>query len=183
MNYAMLREIVLARRKSFGLLAFLVLADLALVLFVSLWQEPALERTQSDWFAKRDAAARGVDRGVTARYREGERDLEQFQQRLISKKDFAGLLSELFAIAGSHSLTLKTITYKPPQVKDLVLPSYGVTFNVTGKYAGVKSFLGDLARLPKMVTLDSVSLTNSSAVEESVDLKVQLTVFLKTEGA
>jgi len=183
MNYAMLREIVMARRKSFGLLVFLVLADLALVLFVSLWQQPALERTQSDWFAKRDAVAHGVDRSVTARYREGERDLDLFQKRFIAKRDFAGFLSELFAIAGTNSLVLKGITYKPTLVKETGLLSYGINFNVTGKYAGVKSFLADLARLPKMVTLDSVSLASSSPIEESVDLKVQLTVFLKTEGA
>jgi len=183
MNYPMLREIIMARRKSFVLLAFLVLADLALVLFLSLWQQPELERTQNDWFVRRDAAARGVDRGVSARYRDGERDLAQFQKRFIAKRDFAGFLSELFALAGTNSLALKGITYKPTLIKDTGLLSYGISFNVTGKYAGIKSFLADLARLPKMVTLDSVSLGNSSSIEESVDLKVQLTVYLTTEGA
>ena len=183
MNYEMLREIIALRRKSLGLLAFLVLVDLALVLFLSLWQQPALERAQNDWFAKRDAAARGVDRGVTARYRDAERDLGLFQKRLIDKKDFAAFLSDLFAIAKSNSLTLRGISYKPTPMKEPGLFSYGIGFGVTGKYAGVKSFIADLARFPKMVTVDSVSLGNSSATEEAVELQVQLTVFLKMEGA
>ena len=183
MNYDMLRDIIEARRKSFGLLALIALVDLALILYLSLWQDPALEKTQKEWFAKRDAAVRGVDRGVTARYRDAERDLDLFQGRLIGKKDFAGFLSELFAIAKTNSVPIKGITYKSAAIKDQGLVYYVISFSVTGKYASVKSFIADLARFPKMVTLDAISLGNSSPTEESVNLNVQMTVFLKPEGA
>ena len=182
MSYEMLREIIAARSKSFLLLAVLVLLDISLLLFLSFWQVPELERTQNDWFAKRDAAARGLDRAVATRYQQGERDLGLFQKRLIDKKDFAGFLSEMFALSKGNSLTIRGITYKPTPVKETGLFSYGINFEVIGKYAGVKSFIADLARVPEIVTLDSLSLANNSPVEESVDLRVQLTVFLKTEG-
>jgi type IV pilus assembly protein PilO len=183
MNYEMLRDIIAARRKSFVLIAVLVLVNLALLLFLSLWQEPTLQRTQSDWFAKRDAAARGVDRGVSARYRDAEQGLAEFQKRLIDKKDFAAFLSDLFAMARSNSLVLKGITYKPTLTKQPGLTSYVIGFNLSGKYAGAKSFLADLVRYPKMVTLDAITLANGSQTEEAVDLKITLTVFLKMEGA
>ena len=183
MNNELLREIIAARRKSFGLLAFLVLTDLCLFLFLSLWQQPELEKTQKDWFVRRDASVRGVDRGVTTRYRDAERDLGLFQARLIEKKDFAAFLSELFATAKNNALQLKGITYQPTALKEAGLFSYGIGFDVSGKYSGVKSFIADLARFPKMVTINSISLANSSQTEESVNLRVQLTVFLKTEGA
>jgi len=183
MNYQMLRDIFGARRKSFGVLALLLLVDLALLLYLSLWQNPELERSQNDWFAKRDAVARGVDRGVAARYRDAERDLKLFQARLIVKRDFAGFLSDLFAMARGNSLQLKGITYRPATIKDQGLVSYAIGFSLSGKYAGVKSFIADLARYPKMVTLDSIALGSSSSTEEAVTLNVQLTVFLKTEGA
>jgi type IV pilus assembly protein PilO len=182
MNFEMLREIIAVRRKSFGLLALLLALDLCLWLFLSLWQQPELERTQKEWFAKRDAAARGVDRGVSARYQDTERDLEAFQKRIIDKKDFAGFLSELFGTARSNSLVLKGITYRPMVTKDAGTISYVIACDVTGKYAGVKSFIADLARFPKLVTLDSISLGNASPTAESVTLKVQMTVLLKTEG-
>jgi type IV pilus assembly protein PilO len=183
MNYEMLREIIGVRRKSFGFLAFLVLLNLSLFLYLSLWQKPELARAQSAWFAKRDAAARGADQSVAARYRDGLRDLELFQKRLIPKKDFAGFLNELFSAARNNSLSLKGITYKPTLDKATGLVSYGIGFTVSGKYAAVKSFIADLARFPEMATLDSISLGNSSQTEESVDLKVQLTAYLKMEGA
>jgi type IV pilus assembly protein PilO len=182
MNVEMLREIIAVRRKSFGLLALFLVLDLALWLFLSLWQQPALDKAQIDWFAQREAAARGADRGKSARYQDAERDLQQFLARVIDKKDFAAFLSELFATAHSNSLALKTITYKPTPTKEVGITSYAIGFDVTGKYAGVKSFLADLARFPKLVTLDSVALGNSSQTAETVNLRIQMTVFLKTEG-
>ena len=183
MSYGLLRDIIRLKRRPLGLLALLVLADLALMLFLSYWQEPELARAQNDWFAKRQAAAQGVDRGVTARYRDAERDLAEFQKRLIAKKDFPAFLSELYGIARSDSLQLKGITFKPTLIKEEGLVSYHIGFDLSGKYAGAKSFVADLARFPKLVTVDSVSLGSTSPTEESVNLKVQLTVFLKPEGA
>jgi len=182
MNFEMLREIIAARRKSFGLIALFLALDLCLWLFLSLWQQPELEKTQKEWFAKRDAAARGVDRGVSARYQDTERDLDTFQKRIIDKKDFAGFLSELFATARSNSLVLKGITYRPVVTKEAGIISYAIGFDVTGKYAGVKGFVSDLARFPKLVTVDSIALGNTSQTAESVNLRVQMTVLLKTEG-
>lgn len=183
MNFAMLREIVALRRRSLSLLAFLVLADLAIFGYLS-WQKPELERVQTEWFAKRDAAAKGEDRGEAARYREAERDLKAFDGRIIEKKNFAEFLNDLFSLAKSNSLTIKGVSYKPQAVKgEPLLMTYSIGFDVTGKYGKVKSFLSDLVRLPKMVTVDSVALGNPSQTEESVNLKVQMTVYLKTEGA
>lgn len=183
MNLAMIGEIFAVRRRVFVLLAVVALADLALVLNLSVWQKPALERTLSEWSAKRDAAARGTERSATLRYRDAERDLVKVQDRFILKKEFAAYLSDLFGMAKGNSLRLKGISYKPAVIKDEGLVTYGLSFTVTGKYAAVKSFIADLVRFPKMVTLDSISLDSGSQTEEIVNLKVQLTVYLKPEGA
>ena len=182
MNYQMLREMLGARRKSFALLAFLALLNLAILLYLSLWQQPELERAQNAWFTKRDALANGQGPQLSDRYRVGARDLVLFQQRLIPKKGFPAFLGELFETAGNNALQLKGISYKPTLVKDEGVISYGIAFTVSGKYASVKSFLADLARYPQMVTLDAVSLSNASQTEESVELKVQMTAYLKLEG-
>jgi len=185
MNYDMLRETIGARRKSFAFLAFLASLSLVLFLYQSLWQQPALEKARRDWTAKRDALASGQTQGTAQRYQNGVRDLALFQKRLIPKKDFAAFLSELYDSAGSNSLALKSIQYKPSVVKGQEgrLMSYGISFSVKGKYASVKSFLADMARWHQMVTLDSVALANSSNTEEAVELRVQLTAYLKMEGA
>ena len=182
MNFPMLPEIIGARPKSFVLLAFLALLNLAVFLYLSLWQRPELAGAQSEWFAKRDALASGQILQLAERYQMGARDLALFQRRLIPKKGFPAFLGELFETAGNNGLHLKGISYKPKDLKEQGMVSYGIAFTVSGKYASEKSFLADLARYPQIVTLDSVSLSNSSQTEESVDLKVQMTAYLKEEG-
>jgi type IV pilus assembly protein PilO len=183
MNYEMLRDIIGARRKSLAFLAFSAVLTLALLLYLSLWQRPALEKAQNDWFARRDALASGQSVGTAASYQNGMRDLALFQKRILLKKDFPGLLSELFETAKSNSLTLKGINYKPTLIKEEGLISYSISFTVLGKYASLKSFIADLARYPEMVTVDAVSLSSTKPTEESVDLKVQITAYMKMEGA
>jgi type IV pilus assembly protein PilO len=183
MNYRMLRDMIGARPKSFAFLALLALSSLALVLFHSFWQQPELERAQSDWFAKRQALASGQLQRSADRYKSGVHDLELFQQRLIPKKDFARFLGRLFDTARGNSLPVRGITYKPTLIKEEGILSYGIAFTVSGKYPSVKSFLADLARYPEMVTIDSVALTNASQTEETVELRVQMTAYLKVEGA
>lgn len=183
MNFQMLRDMIAARRNSFAFIAFLALLNLSVLLFLSLWQQPELKKAQVEWFAKRDALAKGEVLGDAARYHNGVRDLELFQKRLVPKKEFAGLLSQIYETAKNNSLTLKGVSYKPAPVKGEALLSYGISFTVQGKYASVKSFLADLVRYPEMVTVDSVALNNPNSIEESVNLKVQVTAYLKTEGA
>ena len=183
MNFQMLREMIEVRRTAFACLVLLALLNLALLLYLALWQRPELARAQSDWFAKRQAQAGGQNPQLSDRYRSGARDLALFQQRLIPKKGFPAFLGELFETAGNNGLHPKGITYKPTPIKEEGMVAYGIAFTVSGKYAAVKSFLADLARFPELVTLDSVSLSNQSQTEESVELKVQMTASLKVEGA
>jgi len=183
MNYEMLREIVNARRNSFAFLLFLVLLNLALMLYLSLYQRPELAKAQTDWFAKREALASGQSVGTVTRYQQGVRDVGLFQERLIPKKEFAAFLSEMFQSAKNNAVSMKGISYKPAPTKEKGIVSYGISYTVSGKYASVKSFIADLSRFPEMVTLDAVSLNNTSPTEESVDLKIQMTAYLKMEGA
>ena len=183
MNDRMLRDIIGARPKSLVLVACLLLLSLALLLFRVYRQQPALETAQSAWFAKREALAGGQNLGVAERFQNGGRDLAAFRQRLIPKKDFPRFLSRLFGTAAGNAVPIKGIVYKPAPVPGEDVLAYGIAFTVSGKYPSVKSFLADLARYPEMVTIDSVSLSNASQTEESVELRIQITAYLKVEGA
>jgi type IV pilus assembly protein PilO len=183
MNYDMLRDILRARKRLLAFVVFLALLNLALALYLSLWQRPELARAQGEWFAKREAIKSGESVGTAAGYQNGVRDLAAFEKRLIPKKDFARFLSELYDICKANSLTMKGISYKPTVIKGEDVVSYGISFTLSGRYASVKSFIADFQRLREMVTLDALSLSNASNVEENVDLRVQITAFLKLEGA
>jgi type IV pilus assembly protein PilO len=184
MSYQLLLDMLRARGKSFAFLAFLAVVNLLLFLYLSLWQEPALAKAQNDWFAMRKAQASGKNLASATLYANGVRDFGVFQQRLIPKKAFPGFLAGMFDAAKGNSLTLKGVSYKASSVKEQPgVVYYEIGLTVSGKYAAVKSFIGDLSRYPEMVTLDSLMLVNSSKTEESVEMKLLMTAYLKTEGA
>lgn len=183
MNYETLREIVAARPKSFLLLGFLVVLNLALYSYLSGWQRPELQQVQDEWFAKRQLQAAGQSPVVGKSYADTQRDLALFQKRLIPKPEFAAFLSKLFGTAKSDQLSLRGISYIPSVIKEQPgVVSYQLAFSLSGSYASIKRFIADLSRYPEAVTLDSVSLGNSSQTSEMVDLQVHVTVYLKMEG-
>jgi type IV pilus assembly protein PilO len=183
MNYEMLRDIARGHKRSLGFIAFLAVLNLVLALYLSLWQNPELARAQSEWFAKREALKAGQNTTAAASYDSTVRDLSAFRQRLIPKKEFPSFLSKLYDLSKSNSLVISAITYKPTPIKQEGIIAYGISFTLSGKYAAVKSFIADFERLKEMATIDSISLSSTSQTEEVVDLKVQTTAYLSTEGA
>lgn len=184
MSYEMLREILRIRRNSFLFLAFLAFLNLAVIAYLAFFQKPVLARAQSEWLAQREAQATGeAVVGSAARYQQGMRDLEAFRERLIAKPAFAAFLKDLFEIAGKNSLDLRGITYKPQPIREQGMFAYGISYTVSGNYAGVKGFLAELSRYRQIITVDSVSLSSTKQTEEVIDLRVQMTAYLKTEGA
>ncbi|MGA2151044.1 MAG: type 4a pilus biogenesis protein PilO [Geobacteraceae bacterium] len=59
--------------------------------------------------------------------------------------------------------------------------AYSIGFNVSGKYAAIKSFIADIERLRAIAVINNISL-NGKAAEESVDMKLQLTAYFRVEG-
>jgi type IV pilus assembly protein PilO len=183
MNYDMFRDIIGARPKSFVFLAFLGGLNLLLVLYLSLWQGPKLARAQNEWFAKRQELAAKPGAGTAVTYQRDLRDLAEFQRRYIPKRDFAAFLSKMYETARNNTLKLSSVSYKPTPIPEQGVLSYGISFTASGRYAALKSFIADVSQYPEIVTLDSVSLSSGSQTQESVALKLNMTVYLKTEGA
>ena len=184
MSYELLRDILRIRRNSFLFLAFLAVLNLAAILYLVFLQKPQLAQARSEWLIQREAMVTGQEvQGSAARYQQGMRDLEAFRVRLIPKAAFASFLMELFDTAGTHSVTLQGISYKPTPVNEMGMFAYGISYNVSGSYGGVKAFLADLSRHRQIVTIDSVGLSSTKQTEEVVVLRVQMTAYLATEGA
>ncbi len=175
-------QIFRARPKSFMFVALLVLVNVGLYVYVSMHQDPRLAALQNAWFEKRRAAEKGALKDTAEVYRQGSADLATWRARIAPKKDFARVVGEIFETAASNSLKVGGVTYKPVPIKDENLLAYSIGFNVSGKYGAVKSFLADLMRVREIMIIDNVSLNSSSATEDSVDLKVQLTAYFRTEG-
>jgi type IV pilus assembly protein PilO len=181
MNVKLIQEIIKAQPKIFVVIVALLLSNACLYLYASVYQSPRLESLQNKWFEKRKSATGGPHLDTSAVYRQGKNDLKLWNARILPKKEYARFIGSLFDIAANNSLVFKGVTYKVVQLTDENLVAYSLDFNVTGKYAAVKSFLSDIGRMRDIVTIDNISLNNSKVIEDAVTLKVQLTVYLRME--
>jgi type IV pilus assembly protein PilO len=181
MNVKVVKEIIKAQPKTFIVIFTLALLNSCLWAYAAAYQKPRLEDLQRNWFEKRKSATGGALLSIAADYQQGERDLKAWRARIIPKKEFARFAGSLFETAANNSLAFKGVSYRVTQYKDENLAAYLLDFNVTGKYAAVKSFIADIGRMREIMTIDNISLNNSGEKGDAVALKVQLTVYLRME--
>jgi type IV pilus assembly protein PilO len=180
MRTELFRQILMTRRKSFVIIAVLVVLNIGLFAYSSAYLEPQLTGLQQKWSEMRRQAAAGALIDPASVYRQGRTDLENWRARISPKKEFASFIGELFETATNNSLRVGAITYKPGQVKGEELLAYAIGFNVSGKYAAIKSFIADLEKLKEIAVIDNISL-NGKSDEESVDMRVQMTAYFRGE--
>lgn len=183
MKFKFILETISARRKMVIFICVLLLINICSYLYLTLYQEPHLESLQNDWFQKRQKMASMSLADAATVYDQGTRDLKTWLSRIPSKKDFARSLGDLFETAANNNLSVKSVTYKPNLIKDEGLLAYTIAFTVSGNYAAVKSFISDTVRSRQIITVDNMSLNNSSTTQEAIELKLQLTMYFKVEGA
>jgi type IV pilus assembly protein PilO len=180
MNKAYFKEILNVRIRTIIVLVTIVIINIGLMLFLNFYQRPKLVQLHDEWFKKRKSSGTVLDRG--AAFEKGSADIIRWQAMIAPKKDLARIVGEIYEVARSNSLSLGGITYKPELLKTEKMLSYVIGFTVTGRYAAIKSFIGDVGRLRDIVSIDSISLSNPKLTEEIVSLKLNLTVYLKLEG-
>ncbi|GFE58754.1 type 4a pilus biogenesis protein PilO [Geobacter sp. AOG1] len=182
MNGKLLWDIVKSRPKSLVVVLLLVVLNCGLFFVISYHQQPRLQDLRQQWAEKRRIAGSGGVRDGATIFRQGTSDLATWRGRIAPKKDFARLIGSLFDLAASNSLKVGGVSYKPVPVKEDNLLAFTISFGVSGKYAAVKSFIADLMRSREIMALDNISLASTKLTEESVDMRVQLTAYFKSEG-
>lgn len=178
----MLLEIIRQKRLALLLSLSLLLANVALMVVLTSYQEPALVSSRSKWSELRNKVARAGRADASELYRRGKSDLEKLGTRIPPKREFARVLNDLLDATSNSGVVMGTISYKPLTIKDEGLLSYQLSFSVRGDYAAVKSCLADLQQNPELVVVDNVTLTNSDLFEEKVVMNLNITVYLR-EGA
>lgn len=180
MNKGIIKEILRTYSRILLILIILLLLNIALVMLLNLYLKPKLETLQNDWFTRRKVAGTILDRGSA--FEAGTADMVKWRAAIPPRKDLARVVGEIFETARSSSLSIGAITYKPEQIKSEKLLAYVLDLTVTGKYAAVKSFIGDIGRLKDIVAIDAISLNNPKLTEEMVSLKLNVTIYLQLEG-
>lgn len=183
MNQALLE---LFRQKKRMLIAAMVLLVLNIGLYAvsAGYLEPKIAASQAAWTDLRQRVAVAGRADVATVYRRGVDDLKKLASRIPVKRQFPRVLGDILDAAASSAVVTGNVSYKPQTVKDQDLLAYGITMSVSGSYAAVKSFLGDLQKNSEMIVIDGVSFSKSDLYEENVVMDLRLTVYLQgKEGA
>lgn len=175
----MLLEILRVRKKSVIALAVLLVITVTLVVCLQVWLIPGTAALQ----VQRNERQRLLSTGggdISAVYHQGTKDLATFGELVPSRKAFARVVGQLFELAANNNLTVSGVSYKPNHSSTNAVVNYTLSFSVVGKYAGAKSYLADLQRFREMVVIDQFDMAGGKATEENVDLKLNMTIYLRT---
>jgi len=177
---ALIREIVRLKKRVLIAAALLALANLLLYAGCSLYLLPEVDALQQSWNEARQRLAVEGRTDVNALYRQGRADLAAIQERIPAKRQFPDLLGVILELADSNSLSSGNISYKPEKIKGQRLLGYSVAMNVSGSYAGIRSFIADIAEMRELVVIDRLAVTRAAQGDE-VGLGLQLTVFVQED--
>jgi len=183
MKFAILKQIMVMRKKTLFAVAALFAIALSFQLFLNLYQNPGVEKLQSEWTTLREQEGRGVllqDRETL--YRNGIADLAKFKERVYPKSQFARYIGELYNLGAKNGLEIDSIAYKPSLDKDDKLLSYALTLTVSGKYPQLKRFIYDLGAHGNIQVINAVSMVaaNTPSVT-AVQLQLQMTSYFNME--
>lgn len=172
-------ELLRQKKLLLGIVLVLIVLNVALTVFVSTYQIPALAAVQTRWSDVRRQVAHSDTADAATLYRQGRADLERLNTKIPLKRDFARVLSDLIELASTSAVTMGSMSYKPAPAAQEGLLSYQLAFPVSGSYAAVKSYLADLQNYSELVVVDSISLANSDPYEELVVMDLHTTVYLR----
>lgn len=184
MNQAF-RELFRQKRRLLITLAVLLILNIGLYVAINAYLAPAIISSQVSWNDLRQRVAVAGRADVVSVYQRGIDDLKKISTRIPAKRQLPRVLGDILDSAVSSSVVTGAVSYKPQIVKghdDLL--AYTVSMTVSGSYAAVKSFLGDLQKNSELVIVDSIGLTNSDLYEENVVMELKLSIYLQgREGA
>lgn len=175
----LLIEILRGKRVGVGLVLILLLCDAALLVADFNYLSPSLQKAHADWSRMRGRVSGGSRSDAATVYRQGRADLEKLSGRIPAQRDFAVVLGEILDAAAASGVVTGDVNYQPLAQKQERLAGYTVSLSSSGSYAALKSLLGELQRLERLVVIEELSMSNTNMYEEQVAMNVRLTVYLK----
>jgi type IV pilus assembly protein PilO len=180
-----LRELLIQKRRLLIAVAVLLVLNIGLFIAINAYLAPAIISAQTAWNDLRQRVAVAGRADVASVYRRGSDDLKKISTRVPVKRQFARVLGDILDSAASSGVVTGAVSYKPQVVKGQEqLLVYSLSMSVSGSYAAVKSFLGDLQKNGELIVMDGISLANSDLFEENVVMEIHVSIYLQgREGA
>jgi len=177
-----LLELLQQKKRTIIVAVILLVINVACSLVIAGYLRPGIDKSLVQWNELRQRLAASGKMDVGAIYRRGTDDLKTLSSKIPAKREFPRVLGELLDAVSANSLVPGAISYKPQGIKERNLLAYGVSMSVSGTYAGLKSYLGDLQNFDNLVVIESLSFSKSDLYEENVSMDLRLTVYLQGGG-
>jgi hypothetical protein len=171
-----------AYRRRVALLGALLLANVVLLAFVAVSQEPDLAHAREERRALLALLGSASAKGSAGAVKDNRRDLEKLRGLIQAKRDFPALLEQMMASASTCGVVMGPVAYKPTTLKEKKLLAYELTLSVSGRYGAVKAFLFDLQILEGLSAIDGITLTCGDPYAEKVTMDARITVYLKDDA-
>ena len=177
-------ELLRTKRNWLAVIALLAAVDGALYGYHVMKQGPEADSARVKLFEKSRLLSAAGTNDQASLYTQGKADLSTFRSGIPPKKDFAKTVGEIYAAAAGNGLIVGGTTFRPVTAGEAGFVSYVLSMDVKGKYPGIKSFLSQLQGLPQSIVVEKVSLAGGGGKgsEETVNLRLDLTLFLQKEG-
>lgn len=131
------------------------------------------------WNDKRRQATFRSDTLGPGQYQRDQQQLRELYSTIPYRYEFPRVISELLDFMALRGATPGPMQYKPHKTDLTGLIAYTMNCSASGAYPGLKRLIADLERLDGVATLNSIALSNSNPAFEQVELKLQLTVYLR----
>jgi type IV pilus assembly protein PilO len=178
-----IKQIVQSRKKSLISLTVLFVLSLSIQFAIKFYCEPKLNELSIALQKQREHQGRGValqSRDVL--YKNGLKDLQQFNEQVYPKSNFARFIGELYNLAESNGIELTTISYKPTKNKDAQFLEFELAISANGTYLKLKKFIGELNTSSNLLAIDMISFSSKGASSDLVQLQMNITSYFRVEG-
>lgn len=169
------------------LLLLLLFVDMGAWAGLRFRMTPRLETLEQTYLQRQEEVRRLQKEGRAPRQEEdslilAEEDLASFWQAIPHRAELSGLLGELFTLADEAGLRIDQVGYDPQAVEGRRLLRYSLGFSVSGSYLQVKRFVHALEESPRLIALESLTLSGTDDEDTGdVTLNIKLSTLFRTE--
>ncbi len=182
MNFSILLEIYEYRRRTFILIAVLLIGNLLLYGIYLFNRKPALDKAIKQWTELRKNSPANDPRLQASVIAKQKADLASFRVLIPEQGDLPAVLGDIFRIVADNNLKAASVTYNPMFLKEQNLWEYAVKMTVEGSYIKLKKLLDGLQRADGMLVMNNFSFRKFSDEEDKLALNISLTFYLRETG-
>lgn len=109
-------------------------------------------------------------------------NIPSIESKLPGVGDLTGILSNISRMAHEQGLAVSAADYKLVRETDAAIAQYAISFDVTGQYIPVRSFLQTVLNEEPALALRQISFARTKPTATALQSKISMTVFIRPKS-